>query len=76
MIIVIGLALVPLLFNNCGSSFVVNADGSVATSQFPADYESYGSIPSLKANSIPTVSSRFPVQAIRPGSGISPTITY
>lgn len=72
---VIGLALVPLLFNNCGSSFVVNADGSVAASTFPNQYTRYGDYPSQKANILPSANTRFPIQAIKPGSGLTPTVT-
>lgn len=68
----LGLVALPFLFNNCGAGIVMNADGSVAQSTFPHDYESYGSIPSKSINSIPTVDTRFAVSALN-GSGLSPT---
>ena len=76
LIIVLGLALIPVLFTNCGAGLVMNADGTVDQSNFPKDYESYGGIPSQKVNALPNVNTRFPIQALKAGSGLSPTVTY
>lgn len=75
IVFVIVLAL-PLLFNNCGASIVLNENGSVAMSTFPADYEAYGDHPSTKVNAIPSQTVRVPAQARTAGSGLSPTIQY
>lgn len=74
--VLLGFIALPFLFNNCGAGIVLEADGSVAASHFPKDYESYGAVPSQKANSLPTVNTRFPVQALKSGSGLSITVTY